>query len=252
MTLQARAQEKLPTVNLPVKGDLHFLSPEKIQYVDISSKSITGDLALPNLLRLRFKDSSYTDAIVTIAGEKFLAQYHILPAVSAEIQTVEIQPGDTRPLDISGISLSYPQLKKLAGDLFTFSARKHTETANAFGIRARLNHVYSAGEYIFLDLSYENKTNLRYDIDELRFRIDDKKVTKASNVQSIELKPELSLFNVASFSKYYRNIFVLKKVSFPGNKVLHVELSEKQISGRVVTLDISYKDVLGADTLPLN
>ena len=45
---------------------------------------------------------------------------------------------------------------------------------------------------------------------------------------------------------------VLKKLSFPGSKVLHIELNEKQVSGRVITLSISYHDILNADTLPLH
>jgi len=248
LVIQAEAQDKLPEVHLPVNGTLHFVSPEPIQYVDISNKGIVGDIALPNLLRLRFKDTMYADAIVTIAGEKFIAQYHILPVTSTENQKIEIQPADTRPLDISGIGLSHPQLKKLAYQTFCSSSGKISQT-KAFGIKATLNHIYSAGDYLFLDISYKNKTNLKYDIDNFRFKIDDKKVTKASNIQSIEIKPELTLFNVPTFSKYYRNIFVLKKMSFPGNKVLNIELSEKQISGRVISLSVSYKDVLEADTM---
>ncbi len=246
---RVNAQDKLPEVHLPVKGDLHFISPEPIQYVDISNKSIEGNIALPNVLRLRFKDSCFSDAIVTIAGEKFIAQYHLWPVESTESETVEIQPIDTRPLDISGIGLSHSQLKKLAYNIFCGSSKKLGRT-KAFGIKAQLNHIYTAGDYIFLDLSYRNKTNLKYDIDEFNFKIDDKKVTKATNVQSVELKPELALFDVPSFSKYYRNIFVLKKMSFPGNKVLNIELNEKQLSGRVITLSISYKDLLQADTIP--
>jgi conjugative transposon TraN protein len=243
------AQDKLPEVHLPTTGDLHFISPEPIQYVDISNKSIEGNLALPNLLRLRFKDSVYSDAIVTIAGEKFIAQYHLLPVISTEQQTIEIRNCETRPLDISGIGLSQPQLRHLAYTIFCSKTNRIRQN-KAFGLRARVNNIYTAGDYIFLDLSYKNKTNLRYNIQSFRFKIDDKKVTKATNVQSIEIKPELALFDVPSFSKSYRNIFVLKKLSFPGNKMLNIELSEKQISGRVITLSISYKDVLDADTVP--
>jgi len=249
LVIQAEAQDKLPEVHLPVNGDMHFVSPEPITYVDISNKSVTGDIALPNLLRLRFKDSVYNDAIVTIAGEKFIAQYHILPVTSTENQKIEIQPADTRPLDISGIGLSHPQLKKLSYQIFCSSSKKICQT-KAFGIKAQLNHIYSAGDYLFVDISYKNKTNLKYDIEDFRFKIDDKKVTRASNIQSIEIKPELTLFNVPTFSKYYRNIFVLRKMSFPGNKVLNIELSEKQISGRVITLSVSYEDVLDADIIP--
>jgi hypothetical protein len=71
IVIAAHAQDKLPDVHLPVKGDLHFVSPEPIQYVDISDKNIEGDLPLPNVLRLRFKkDTCLNEAIVTIAGEK--------------------------------------------------------------------------------------------------------------------------------------------------------------------------------------
>lgn len=244
----AYAQEKLPEAHLPTDGDLHFISPEPIQYVDISNKKIEGNLALSNVLRLRFKDSCYSDAIVTIAGEKFIAQYHLWPVTSTDNEIIAIQPADTRPLDISGIGLSHPQLKKLALQVFCNRSGKICQT-KAFGVTARLNQVYTADDYIFLDISYKNKTNLKYDIDSFHFKIDDKKVTKASNVQSIELEPAFTLLDIPQFTKTYRNVFILKKLSFPGDKVLNIQLSEKQISGRVITLSVSYKDILEADTI---
>jgi len=247
----AFAQEKLPEAQLPVKGDLHFISPEPIQYIDISSRDIEGDLALPNVLRLRFKDSCYNDAIVTIAGQKFIAQYHISPVTSTQNPEIEIQPADTRPLDISGVGLSQPQLKTIALDLFCKGQHQVIGHNRAFGVKASLYHLYTADDYIFIDLGYRNKTNLTYAIDEFRFKVDDKKVTKASNVQSVELKPVFVLFNQPLFKKTYRNIIVLKKMTFPGNKVLHIELNEKQLSGRVITLDVSYQDILAADIIPL-
>ena len=252
ITSLAKAQDKLPEVHLPAKGDLHFISPEPIQYVDISDKNIEGDLPLPNVLRLRFKkDTCLTDAIVTIAGEKFIAQYHLWPVTSTENVKVEIQTSDTRPLDISGVGFSQPQLKSIALNLFCHSPGKAIEHTKAFGLKASLYHLYTAGDYIFIDLGYRNKTNLSYNIDEFRFKVDDKKVTKATNVQSVEIKPVYVLFDNPFFQKTYRNIIVLKKMSFPGNKLLHIELSEKQLSGRVITLNVSYKDVLDADTIPL-
>jgi conjugative transposon TraN protein len=245
-------QPQMTVVQLPVNLDVHFISPEPIQYVDISAKNIIGDLPLKNVLRIRYKDSSKTtEAVVTIAGEKFIAQYHIRPGGTNVPLQINIEPADTKPLDISGIGLSQNQLKKLAYDLFLNSTHKLIGSTSAFGLKAGINHIYSAGDYLFLDISYKNKTNLKYDIGDFRFTIEDKKVTKATNVQSVEIKPELALFDVPSFSKYYRNIFVLKKMSFPGNKVLNIELSEKQISSRVITLTISYKDVLSADTVPI-
>ena len=168
-----------------------------------------------------------------------------------EDQKIEIQPADTHPLDISGVGLSQPQLKSIALNLFCKGQRKAIEYTKAFGIWAALYHLYTVDDYIFIDLGYKNRTKLAYTIDEFRFKVDDKKVTKASNIQSVELKPDFVLFDQTQFQKTYRNIIVLKKMTFPGNKVLHIELNEKQLSGRVITLNVSYKDILDADIVPL-
>lgn len=245
------AQEQLPVVALPATETLHFISPEPIQYVDISAKNLIGDLPIKNVLRLKRRDTTaFTGAVVTIAGEKFMAQYRLLPGNADAPNTIAITPADMKPLDIAGIGLSQNQLKRLALDIFAAKVDGKIERKKAFGIEARLNHVYTLGDYIFLDIGYHDKTRLRYDIADMRFSVDDKKVTKAANSQSVEIRPVFVLVNVPSFSSHYRNIFVFKKMSFPGNKVLRAELSEQQQSGRVIDLTISYQDILDADTPP--
>ncbi|WP_162996384.1 DUF4138 domain-containing protein [Mucilaginibacter celer] len=246
------AQEKLPLVYLPVKGTIHFISPEPIQYVDISSKQLAGDLPLKNILRLKLRDTSksFDSAILTLAGEKFIAQYRLVPGYTAVPTEIEILPPDTHPLDISGIGFSQSQLKSMATNLISMRAGNPRERTLAYGVSGLLNHVYSVGDYLFLDISYRNKTRIKYDIADFNFSIEDKKIAKAANSQSIPLTPELILYDIPAFSRNYRNIFVLRKLSIPGNKVLKVELSEKQVSGRVLTLSIPYHDILDADTLP--
>jgi conjugative transposon TraN protein len=245
----------LPVVYLPDNLSVHFLSPEPIKYVDISSKTIVGDLPVKNILRIKYKtDSATQEGVVTIVGEKFIAQYRIVHSEpdGGAIQTdIDILPADMKPLDVEGIGLSQPELKNYALHLLSKKPGKHLQTTNAFGIKATLDHIYTIGDYIFLDMSYANSTNLKYDIDELRFKIGDKKVTKATNVQSLEIKPDFTLFDIPSFKKHYRNVFVFKKFTFPGNKLLNIQLDEKQLSGRVITLSIPYKDVLEADMIPI-
>lgn len=111
----------------------------------------------------------------------------------------------------------------------------------------RLNNIYAAGDYFFIDFSIENKTNIQFDIDEVRIKLADKKVSKATNAQVIELKPEMVLEQGKSFLHGYRNVLVVKKLTFPNEKVLTIEMSEKQISGRAILLTIDYEDVLNAD-----
>lgn len=256
--------QKLPALLLPENATLHFLSPEAIQYVDISTKSIVGDLPLKNVLRIkRIADTAlrsagqavaaFADAVVTVTGETFMAQYRIVYAAvqpGREFPTqVEILPQDMRPLETTGLSLSKIQLDKLASSLLFKKNEHRIAHSKAFDIYGNVNHLATFGDYIFLDVGFVNRSNLKYDTDEIRFKIEDEKINKASTVQSIEIKPEFMLFGNPAFRRNYRNVFVFKKFSFPGHKILKMELNEKQISGRVLSLKLKYKDVLDADVL---
>jgi conjugative transposon TraN protein len=252
--------DSLPEINISVQTDIHFLSPEPIQYADISSHSIIGDMPVKNMLRIKLVPDSLrnlqTDCtglgVITIVGESFIAQYRLVFTNSRghEIpSSIAIQPEQCRALDFPGITLTTPDMKTYAMDILQRSEKSNIRKATAYGLTAHLNHVYTVGDHVFLDVVFQNKTNLPYDIDELRFKIEDKKINKATNVQSLEIKPEWQLYPQASFKREYHNIYVFKKVTFPDNKVLNVELSEKQVSGRTLTLQIKYGDLLKADNL---
>ncbi|MHB1179151.1 MAG: conjugative transposon protein TraN [Daejeonella sp.] len=249
-------RKDLPDIFISAGISLHFISPEPITYVDISTSGIAGDLPVKNILRLKVTIDSLTVeadyiGVVTIIGESFIAQYNLRyagvlhPVISSQVQ---ILPEQMSPLDVPGISLTGQEMKGYALAILKDHSRSIVRKENAYGLKVTLNHVYTIGENIFLDLTYENETNLAYDIDELRFKIEDKRINKATNVQSIEIKPVWQLYPLSSFKKTFRNVYVLKKVTFPENKILNIELTEKQISGRVITLPVKYKDILKADT----
>lgn len=250
----------LPEIQIGAQSDIHFLSPEPIQYADISSHSIIGDMPVKNLLRIKLVPDSLrhlqTDCaslgVITIVGESFIAQYRLAFTNSQNQQipsAIEIQPENCRPLDFPGTTLTTPEMKAFAMNILQMGKQSNIRKAKAYGLTAYLNHIYTVGDHVFLDVIFQNKTNLPYDIDELRFKIEDKKITKATNVQSLEIKPEWQLYQQASFKKDYHNIYVFKKVTFPDSKILNVELSEKQVSGRTLTLKIKYSDLLKADNL---
>lgn len=252
--------DSLPQIEINSQADIHFLSPEPIQYADISSHSIVGDMPVKNLLRIKLVPDSLqhlqTDCtslgVITIVGESFMAQYHLVftKSTSQQLPTaIAIQPEQCRPLNFPGLTLTTPEMKSYAMDILHRGKKSDIRKAKAYGLTAILNHVYTVGDHVFLDVAFQNKTNLAYDIDELRFKIEDKKITKATNVQSLEIKPEWQLYQQPSFKKEYHNIYVFKKVTFPDNKILNVELSEKQVSGRTLTLQIKYGDLLKADNL---
>ena len=81
----------------------------------------------------------------------------------------------------------------------------------------------------------------------MRIKLTDKKQSKATNAQTVELTPVWSLNRTKSFKKAYRNVIVIDKLTFPNEKVLSLEISERQISGRVINVNIDYSDILNAD-----
>lgn len=255
---------QLPRLVITPEKTLHIISPEPIQYVDIASSRISADLPLGNVVRLKLAadspdaesgHSSYGElGPISIVGDNFIAQYNVQLGTARDEATaptrINILPGDMAPLDIAGISLSKSQMKQKSLEIISTQKPAKAVRKNASaGITARLNGIYSITDYIFIDLSVTNRTALKYDPDELRFFIQDKKITKATNVQTIELEALFSLHPLHAFTRSFRNIYVLKKVSFPGSKVLKISVTEKQISGRAVELKLKYRDLLDADSL---
>ena len=144
--------------------------------------------------------------------------------------------------------VSTADMTKYARQIWSSAAKYRNVATKMHRMVMRLNNIYSVGEYFFIDFSVENKTNIRFDIDELRVKLSDKKQSKATNAQIVELTPALVLDDAKTFKYGYRNVIVVKKMTFPNDKVLTIELSEKQISGRTISLSIDYEDVLSADS----
>lgn len=146
------------------------------------------------------------------------------------------------------VSMSSDDMTRFARKIWNSPAKIRNVGTKQHRMTMRLNNIYSVGEYFFLDFSVENRTNIRFDIDQLRVKLSDKKQVKATNVQTVELTPELILDESKSFRKGYRNVIVVKKLTFPNDKILTIELSETQISGRNIQMSIDYEDVLSADS----
>jgi len=255
-----RSLSAIPTVEISAGTGLHFRSPEPIRHVDLSTKLLSGNLPIKNLLNVKISsDSVKTNlplnrelGVVTIVGETFMAQYRLF--LSANVSSdrsavdIEILPSEMVPLDPSCQDLSIPEIKSHAMAVLAKRGSRPLARATMLGICAQLNQVYTVGELIFLDISFKNKTLMEYDIDELKFSVEDKKVHKATNLQSIEISPVFSLYSSERFKRNFRNIYVIKKVSFSNEKLLKVSMSEKQLSKRTLSLNISYGDLLNADT----
>jgi len=204
---------------------------EPVRFVDISTDKVAGDQPIDNIIRLKPKESGHEDgeilAIVTIVTERYRTQYALIytTRMKEAVTDKEILLQERNAYNNPAVSMSTADM--------THHARRIWN---------------SPGDYFFIDFSIENKTNIRFDIDEIRIKLTDKKLAKATNAQTIELTPALVLESGKTFRHGYRNVIVVKKMTFPNDKLLTIEMTEKQISGRNISLNIDYEDILAADS----
>ena len=229
---------------------------EPVRFVDISTDKVAGDQPISNLVRLKPKEGMEIHhdgdvlAVVTIITERYRSQYALIYTSRMDEAVTEktITLDEREPYNNPAISMSTEDMTRYARQIWASPARVRNVSTKRNRMVMRLNNIYSVGEYFFIDFSVDNRTNIRFDIDQLRVKLNDKKTARSTTVQTIELIPELVLDPTRSFRYGYRNVIVLKKMTFPNDKMLTIELSEQQISGRTISLSIEYEDVLNADS----
>lgn len=227
---------------------------EPVLFVDISTDKVAGDQPMKNTVRLKPKETGHADGevlgIVTIVTERYRTQYALLYTTRLQeaVADKEIAVEERHAYNNPAVSMSTSEMLRYARRVWNSPARYRNVGTKAHRMTMRLNNIYAAGNYFFIDFSVENKTRIRFDIDQIRVKLADKKTSKATNAQVLELTPALVLENAPSFQRGYRNVVVLEKMNFPNDKVLTIEMSEKQISGRTIALHIDYEDVLSADS----
>jgi hypothetical protein len=204
----------------------HLIMPENIKLVDISTDKLVGNQCADNIVRLKPKSMLMDNELagtVTVIGERHIAQFTVYYTTRGD-------------------------MSRLCWSIFMSRRKCFRVHGKQYGIRAQVNNIYTVGDYFFIDFSLENRSNIKYDIAEIRLKLMDKKELKATNSQTIELTPVYMVNHADHFTKSYRNVIVLKKLTFPEEKKLRLEITEDQISGRVSYLDINYRDILNADS----
>ncbi len=255
--LQSFAQqtyEELEQLTVNEQVTTVITASEPIRFVDISTEKVVGDQPINNTIRLKPKEGVHADgeilAIVTIVTERYRTQYALLYTTRMEeaVSDKEIEWQERNAYNNPAVSMSTADMTQFAKKIWNSTAKYRNVASKAHHMVMRLNNIYAVGEYFFIDFSIQNKTNIRFDIDEIRVKLVDKKLSKATNAQIVELTPAMILEQNKAFKHGYRNVIVLKKMTFPNDKVLTIEMTEKQISGRNISLSIDYEDVLAADS----
>lgn len=261
-SLAATAQmNHRPVLYVNADVTTHIIMPEQLKMVDISTENVVGDQCTDNMVRIKpvVPDSAMNTkfyfhpgqflATITLIGERHMSQYDLIyDDIPGRAESRhEVTYADCVNYSNPEVVMPESEMANYAWAISNTKRKFNCIRSSAYGISASVYNIYSIGNYFFIDLCLKNKTNIQYDIAQLRVSLTDKKETKATNSQTLELTPAFVLNNAPSFKKDYRQVIVLEKLTFPEEKVLNIEISEDQISGRVITIPIEYEDILHAD-----
>jgi len=175
--------------------------------------------ANPNLLNLKFKDTSNDGALFSSPG---------LKSSKSNAAQIEI---DAR--------------KCLEQKRFLFALK---DKAN--GMRLLLSGIYIDNDVLYFKLNVDNKTNINYDFESLNFFIKDIKQGKRTAVQEIQQTP-LLVYNDSGYvtgESSLSFVVAVQKFTIPDKKMLVIQLMEKN-GGRNLSLKIKNRTIVKAKTI---
>jgi conjugative transposon TraN protein len=250
-------QKNVVKITIPLNATTHFVSPEPIDYVDISTPTVQGDLSSDKVFRLRPVSDvlhSGDKFTVTVVTKSFIVVYELTAEKNTDkydaVNVIKIDPNDGILLNQSDI-LSQQQCFDLATQTLKRGRNIHNVQASAYGIHMWLNGVYTYGDYILLDVGMKVNTKIPFTMKEMRFKLIDRKQMKATVSQEIELQPYYSLYPYqdTKFNGTFRNFFVFNKFTYPTAKFFNIAISETNNAGndgRHLEMNISYNQILKA------
>ncbi|CEJ69600.1 hypothetical protein BN1195_01902 [Chryseobacterium oranimense G311] len=148
LTAQTATKEQiisdLPEIEITEGINLHIISPEPIQYVDLSTEKLTGDLPTTNIARIKITDHPDSDekgkiktpsvffngkkiGVITVVAQSFIAQYKAVYRNQDNLNTItniHIQPEAMQPIEFDKMVFSNLELRKFAMDIIQKNLRK--------------------------------------------------------------------------------------------------------------------------------
>lgn len=233
----------------------NIIFPYSIVSVDIGSQDVLAQKAkgAENILQIKAAKESFPQTnISVITGDgtftSFLVDYAEQPAVLNLSLAIEEKKNSSC---ILSETFNEAEVQKYA-NLASVSKEKISSIKDKrFGIRVKLNGLFIHDNIMYLRISIANKTNINYDIDQLRFYIRDQKKAKRTATQEIEINPLYVKDDTAVIVGQTERVFVyaVPKFTIPDKKYLVIELMEKN-GGRYLQLHLKNKTIVKA--VPIN
>lgn len=245
----------------------HLVFPFPVTYVDLGSSGIIAAKATgaENIVRVKAARTQFAETNMTVlTSDGKLYSFVVNYARDPKILSLDLAdrgghaerpaaPSSTdRPAGaaiLSNSPITQGNLDEYSQQALVHKGSVANESANQLTLKA--GQVGYRQETLFFPLHMTNKSNVTYDIDFIKFYIQDKQVAKRTAEQAIELQP-IYVYNAPNKKIESHGtvdqVFIFKKFTIPDKKQLVVELYEKG-GGRNIKVKLSNENLLKAYNL---
>ena len=246
---------------------VHILFPAAVKYVDLGSTDLVAGKAdgAENVLRVKSAVRGFpgeTNFSVITSDGVFFA-FNVVYADAPARLSIQMEDwlhkdpygdfakdqmyvrlkelGDENPLTVNRIM--YTIFKKDVRLMKNVGSKR-------FGMQLLLKGIYIHDDLFYFHTVLKNSSNVNFDIDRVRFRVADRKVAKRTALQETFVDP-VRMYNEISAVKAgetLRNIYVFQKFTIPEDKVLIMDVFEKN-GGRHQSFMIQNSDLVDAHSV---
>lgn len=267
-------------VDLAYNKTVSIIFPAAVRSVDLGSRSIMADKAadVENVLKVKASQIGFNEtnfAVMTADGKfySFVVNYNETPTVlalnltgqttaipqreQAEQVSLDNRTQFMNGTDEQGGSIQFAGVKATQSDIVyncdrvIRHRRRGKRGMEANKMEARLRGLFVKENVLYYRLALENKSNLNYDIDYVRYFVVDSKTAKLTSRQEIEFRP-IYVYNDAITTvrghRTVERVYAFQRFTIPNNKQLLIVIGE-QNGGRELAFQVQNKDIMKAKTL---
>ncbi|MDD4109048.1 MAG: conjugative transposon protein TraN [Prolixibacteraceae bacterium] len=266
LTKKITFDRMIPPYGLEVTFDktVHIIFPSPIRYVDLGSPNIIAGKAgsSENILRVKASvrgfEAETNLAVITDEGSYYT--YNVKYADEPEKLNIEMRdfmhdgiatnrPNNSFDIYLKELGSESPRVVYLINRAIYKDNKRHIKHIGGkrFGVQYTLKGIYSHNNLLYLHTQIKNSTNVAFDIDFVRMKIVDKKVTKRTAIQETVVYPlrAYNFMTTVAANGTERTVFALDKITIPHDKMLIIEVFEKN-GGRNQTFTIENADLIRA------
>ena len=245
----------------------HVIFPSEIVYVDLGDENLVAGLAdgAKNVLRVKSAVKSFKSEtnLTVITDDGCFFTFNVKFAKEPLLLNIEMtdfihdgeavnRPNNAQEIFLERLGQESPMLVKLImKSIYKQDKReiKHIGSKR-FGVQFILKSIYTNNGLLYFHTELKNTSNIAFDIDYISFKIVDKKVVKRTAIQEQVLEPlrAQNYVTVVNGKKSERTVFALEKFTIPDDKLLVIEVAEKE-GGRNQSFVVENGDIVRANVI---